>query len=287
MRRPCVACLGCRCHAHGFGHMAGAGARCQAAREQRRAERVQVGVAREPGVERFEPARGGQEQGQRLVAAVRGEGDLRAHEVDACLGGVVERHRLSGRQEGRGVVERPGVHLELRAVERPPHPACRIGRQRGGLLEERRCRRHAAVGESAARRLLELCGHRLVGAQRRASVVPGAPVGVDVGIGDVGERPVDLAPFGGRGRSVDGRPDEGVPEPGMVAQLDQARGFGRARRLGWDAESLHGAPEKWDVADRFRRRDQQQPSGCRRQRCQPAEEAPFEAVDQREWRLLR
>ena len=54
-----------------------------------------------------------------------------------------------------------------------------------------------------------------------------------------------------------------MPEPGTVAQLDQARCFGGARRIGSDAEPLRGAPQQWNVADRFGCRDQQQLSGLR------------------------
>ena len=72
-----------------------------------------------------------------------------------------------------------------------------------------------------------------------------------------------------------------MPEPGPVAQLDQARRLGRARRFRSDAEALHGPPQQRDVADRFGGRGQEQPSGLPRQGCQLPEEALFEAVHQR------
>ena len=52
-----------------------------------------------------------------------------------------------------------------------------------------------------------------------------------------------------------------MPEPDPVAQLDQARRLGRCRRVGPDAQPLHGAPQQRNVAYRFRGRDQQQLPG--------------------------
>ena len=221
------------------------------------------------------------EQRQRFVATVRGERDPRAHQVDPCSCGVVERYRLRSRHERQGVAELAGMDLQIGAVERTSYPPHRVGRQRSGLLEEGGRCRHTAVGQGAAGRPLELRGHRLVRVRGRASAMPCAAIGIDVRIGDVGERPVHLPPLGRRRRPVDGRPDEGVPEPGMVAQLDQAGGLGRARRFRSDAETVYGAPQQRNVADRFGGCRQEQLSGLPRQRCQLAEEALFEAVDQR------
>ena len=50
-----------------------------------------------------------------------------------------------------------------------------------------------------------------------------------------------------------------MPEPHARADLDQPGGLGRRDRVGFDAESLGRAPEQGDVAERLRRRGQQQP----------------------------
>ena len=82
-------------------HSAAAG---QTAGESRRCERVQVGVAREPQVERLEPLGSLEQQRRSVAAAAHREGDLAAQQIDPSTPQLVERARLGGGQQvQRGV----------------------------------------------------------------------------------------------------------------------------------------------------------------------------------------
>ena len=72
-----------------------------------------------------------------------------------------------------------------------------------------------------------------------------------------------------------------MTEPHARADLDQACRLGRFRRLGPDAEPLGRAPQQRHVADRLRRRQQEQAPGPRRERRQLAYEALLDAAGQR------
>jgi len=60
--------------------------------------------------------------------------------------------------------------------------------------------------------VLELVGRLFVGHERRLRAVPGAAIRVDLLIGSVRQRPVDLAPLIGLGRPVHRRPNQWVAE---------------------------------------------------------------------------
>ena len=79
--------------------------------------------------------------------------------------------------------------------------ARRLGCQRGGPLEKRRRGGQPAPRLRAAGRPLELGGDILVRAGRRLGQVPRPPVGIDLRVGRLGQRPVHLAPsFGAAAR---------------------------------------------------------------------------------------
>jgi hypothetical protein len=91
--------------------------------------------------------------------------------------------------------------------------------------------------------------------------VPGAAVGVGVGIEHLRKSVVRAAPFLRKGRLVDGRPHKRMVEPHAGADLEQARFRCWSRRLEPDPE-LFGCPEHQPrIAQRIERGDQQQLSG--------------------------
>ena len=207
-------------------------------------------------------------------------GDLRAQQVYPRPPGFVQRSRLGGREERQRLLERAGGRLGLRGLDRASCPPSPVGRERGRRLQTGGCCREPAVRERAVSRHVELCRDRFVRAHRRTGAVPGAPVRIDVRVGDVGEGLVDLPPFRRCRRAVDRRADERMPEPDPVAQLDQPGRLGGGRRIGTDAQPLRRAPQQ-------RRRPTGSAaaasSSCRAGRGQARswrDEPPLEAVDQ-------
>ena len=104
--------------------------------------------------------------------------------------------------------------------------SARRTRRVGSGVSAAACSRNAAAAatppwaQRAAGRPLELRGHRLVRVRGRASAMPGAAIGIDVRIGDVGERPVHLPPSrqaSPTGRRPTGRGGAGTG-PGRAAR---------------------------------------------------------------------
>ena len=155
-----------------------------------------------------------------------------------------------------------------------------------GVSSAARCRNAAAADSPPARlrpvgRALQFAGYGLVGPVGRTSAMPRPAIRVQPRVGRVGEGPMDLASLGcGRG-PVGGRTDERMTEPHARADLDQACRLGRSRRLGPDAELLGRAPQQRHVADRLRRRQQQQAPGLGRERRQLPYEALLDTAGQR------
>ena len=126
-------------------------------RVHRRAERLEIRLARQRGIERFEPP-GGVEQQRRSVGAARAgrtrtaRAGGRAGRSGARPAGTVSA-TASELQRG---LRRSRLELGLRGGQRPPAALRRIGRQLGRALEERGRRGDAAAAARAAGRALEL-----------------------------------------------------------------------------------------------------------------------------------
>ena len=93
----------CCCRGRGErspGHLSGVAGACQSTREQRRGQRVEVRLARQQDVQRFESASRREQQRRRVAPAVGGERDPRPK--DLCLGPleVVERADLGRLDQG-------------------------------------------------------------------------------------------------------------------------------------------------------------------------------------------
>ncbi len=232
------------------------------------------------GVERYQPACGGQQQRGDLTAAVRGERDLRAQEIHANAIERVQPCPLGQEQELLCGVRRTGTQLRLRGADgaRRPEPGFRS--QGGGTCEEGRRRGDASACPGSLRRRLELRGDRLVGPQRRPRQVPRAAVEVEVEgtAGHFRQNAVDLLLLQESGRAVDRRAQQGVPEPDQRADVDHPGCFRGNGRIGFDPEALRRAPQQHHVADRFGGSDQQQSLRRRRKRSDLPGEAPLDAV---------
>jgi hypothetical protein len=74
--------------------------------------------------------------------------------------------------------------------------------------------------------------------------VPGAAVGVDRGVRDLGERAVNRVSLISRSRAVRGRADERMTEANPRAKRGQAGLGRRLRRIDGNSELLSGAPDR-------------------------------------------
>ena len=129
--------------------------------------------------------------------------------------------------------------------------------------------------------LLQLGGYRLVGRRRGLRAVPGTSVGIDRGVGRLGESSVHLVLLVGRNHAVRNGTHQGMPESHPRAELDQSRFLGRGRGIRIKAEYVGGTPENRDVTQRLGGSNQKEPPSVRRERLKPAEKALLDATRQR------
>ena len=146
------------CGLDGVGDAPCPAARFQPARGQRRVERAAIGLAREPGVERFE-ALGRLEQEQAPVWVDR---HLGVQQLRPRVPGLIERSGLGHGQQPQRRVQRAGLIVGLRRVQRAVSPAARFGRQFGGAFTERGRGSQTSAGAGVAGRVLELGGDVLI-----------------------------------------------------------------------------------------------------------------------------
>ena len=125
----------------------------------------EVGLAREPRVERLEPTCRLQKQRRSVAAEIQVQRYVGAYQVCSRALELVEGSGLRRDQEPECRAERAGLHARLRRRKRALRASGRVGRQRDGALEERRRRRDAAASLRAAGRAFELGGDVLVGAR--------------------------------------------------------------------------------------------------------------------------
>ena len=207
----------------------------QAAGEHRRVERVQVGLAREPGIERLEPlGRLDQQQRGASLPAAGGERHLSAQQVDAGLLELIQRPgRRHGEQLGRRV-ERAGLETRLRGRQGPPRPGGPgrpSARPRAARTPPPRPGRRGPGPGPLTAPAPRPPPHRVPAPPRQ---VPGPPVRITVAVGHLGQRPVHRPPLLRRRRRVDRRPDQRMPEPHRPPISQQPVGLGRRRSRGRD-----------------------------------------------------
>ena len=211
-----------------------AGAR-QPPGEQRRAPRVEVGLAREPRVERLERVAAAQQQRRRVAAAARGERDLaraaaRPGRAASSSSGPASR---CGQQPERGV-ERAGLEVGLRRGQRA------LGaRGRVGASARPRARRNAAAAASPPRacaRPAERSSSAATSSSGPAAACARCQArrsGSSSGSVDLGQRAVHAPALASRRRSVDRRAHERMAEPDPRADVEQPgsrRGLERRAR---------------------------------------------------------
>ena len=202
-------------------------------------------------------------------------------QLGARLLELVQGSCLGDRQQPQRHVVGGGLVLALCGEERTLCPAPRIGRQFDGTLVKCRARRQAASRPRSAGRALELGGDVLVEPGRRVRAVPGAAIGVDVGIGGFGQRPVNALSLLRRCCALHRRTHERMSEAHLRAEIDESRGGGRRGRVRPDAELRGRPPHQHRIPQRLCRGDEKQEPRRRRQRRQPLPEALLDPLRQR------
>ena len=185
-----------------------------------------------------------------------GERDLPTHQVHAGALQVAQRPGLRHRQQLQRRLGGTGEALELRGVQRATGAMGGIERELQRALQERRRGRVPAARPGAAGGALELCRHVLVGTGGRLRAVPGAAIGVELGVGRLAERPVHELALLLRRRTVDGGTHQRVAEADVHAEREQPGGVGGLGRLAEDVQARGRAQDHHRVADRLGGGDQ-------------------------------
>ena len=232
----------------------------EAAGKVGRQERVEIGVAGGPGVERFEPLRGTQEQPGRIVAPPLREGDRgaeRDHAWTRCASSSGPASAATS--NSTAAVCAPARCFNWAAAN------ARRARDCGSTLNAAARSRNAAAAAKPPRRLgsargpLQL-GRNLV-VREWSSPAPGATHADQDRDPHRSRPPARGEPAGAlptRRGVIRRRPHERMPEPHARADLEQAVGLGRGGRLRRDAEQ----PRRLENHRRDRRpaRPRRQPS---------------------------
>jgi hypothetical protein len=120
-------------------------------------------------------------------------------------------------------LQRTKLELGLGRGESPPTTTGHVRSQLRRSFEERGRGGDSAAGPRPPCGVLQLAGDRFIEARSRVGAMPRTTIGIDVGIGRLGERAVHLLTVGDGRRLVDHRAQQGVPEPDMGAELDEPR----------------------------------------------------------------
>jgi protein-tyrosine phosphatase len=222
---------------------------------------LEMRLASQSGVERFETPGGMEQQSWGVAAAPTGERNLRAQALQAGALNLIERGTIGDRQQLDCRVGRRGVELGLRGSERPAAPLRRVGGQLRRVREERGGRRRSPACPRPLSRPLQLGGHLLVVAHRRVSAMPRTPIGVGVRIGRLRQCPMRSSPLGKDRRPVHRGSHERMPEPDTSSDLDKLRVLRRRKRAPFDAKPASRTPYERRIADRFGRGQQEQSLG--------------------------
>ena len=226
--------------------------------EQRRAPRVEVGLARELRIERLERLGSSKEQGRSGAAAAFRVRGLGAQQVQAGALELVQRTDLGRRHHPASRIESARPQTVVGGGERAVSPSRRVACQRDGALQERGGGGEAAARLRASCRELQLSGDVLVGSGRRQRAMPRTAIGVGLRIARLRQGAVHTLPVARRRRPVDGRAHQWMTEPDPRSDLQKLRILGWSQCARLDPQPLGRAPEKRRVPHRIRRRQQHQ-----------------------------
>ena len=195
-------------------------------------------------------------------------GQLNAQQLRSRVPQLVQRSGLRHAEQPQRRLRRAGLVLGLRRGQRPAGPPGRVGGQLRGPLTERGRGGQATAVPRPADGALEFDRDVLIHLGGRKRSMPSPAVGVDSGVGGLGEGLVDALPLPRRRFLVDRRPAEGMAEPHQTVELDEPGRGGRRCGLGRYAQPVRCPPQQHRVTHRLGRGDQKQLARRRRKRCQ-------------------
>ena len=214
----------------------------------------------------------------RIAAAPQCERDLPPQQVDVGAHMIVgSRPRLGDPQQIEGIVDGARLELGLCRGQSTLRAAGGLGRQLHRTLEKGGGGREATARLRPGRGMLQLGRDVLIRDGRRVRAIPGATIRVDVRVRGLRESSVDLAPLLRAGCPVDGRANERVAKRHSGGERQQTFRFQNVSSGRRDPEPVCCSPHKRRVADRVRRRHEQQAARSPGQPLQPPQEAFLDA----------
>ena len=198
------------------GHVCGGG---QSGGVDRRQQRLQVGLARELGVERPEPLRGAQQQWRSVATASQVKGNLSPHALHLGSTEFLERTGVRDREQRLRGLEVARGELRLGGRERARCTAAGSGVSDTAMPEERRRGGDATTGVRAAR-ARSIRQPRPGPGARRVRSMPGSPIGIEVPIGRDRERGVSGSSILPRSRRDRPPSHERMAEPHPRSDLE-------------------------------------------------------------------
>src|SRR5580704_7811743 len=117
--------------------------------------------------------------------------------------------------------------LAVRRTERTLCPAPRIGCQFDRALAKRRPSTQPASCPGPAGQALQLGSEVLVEPSRRVRKMPGAAIGVDIGVRSLGQRPVNALSLLRGCRALHRRTDKRMAEVDLRPEIDETGRSGR------------------------------------------------------------
>ena len=165
-----------------LGNLLDTGVGIDASGVHRRSQRLEICLARQRGIECFEPSRGIEQERWTIAAAREDERDLRAQSLQQRALKLVQRSELGRREQRLGGLTASRVQLGLRGGERARSASCRVRGQLGRSFQERGRSCHAASAPRAIGRPFQLIGHRLVETGCSVGAMPCAAIRIFVGI---------------------------------------------------------------------------------------------------------
>ena len=150
-------------------------------------------------------------------------------QLGARLLELIQGSCVGYREQSQRRVVSASLMLAVRRMEPALCPAPRIGRQFDGALAKRRSSTQPASRPRSAGQALQLGGEVLVEPGRRMRKMPGAAIGVDVGIGRLGQRPVNALSLLWRCRALHRRTHERMAEADLRPEVDES---GDSRTVG-------------------------------------------------------
>ena len=242
-------------------------------RQPGRAPGGQVGLAREVQVERLEPPRRLQQQRRRIAPKTRAEGDLSAQQVDQGALELVERPRLGRGDQPERRVELAGLEARLRRGQGALRPPRRVLRQRDRAPQERRRGGEPAARLRPAGRALELRATSSSGPAAAAARCHARRSGsVSRSVASASARCTARRSSAAADRYIAERTSgwRNVTRSPIASNPSASAASASAGPM---PEPLGRAPQQQRIADRFRRRDQQQSPPVIGEQLEPPHEA--------------